>query len=806
MSPPSLDLMSNTSLTDNQPLSLTDSAIGSSTSPEAPHKSQCSSLSDRDEENFESFGENVDIEFDNENDVDTLDGRFVRVNSNASPLSDRNLSRRNTWLRTSLRRSPGSNNVDNIVPPRRWGSLRYPNKRVSSNAYASALYNNNVGSSPSGRSFKCFLNISSASEDLSPFEESRDEGEEGELDNQLEYDDWPGQVFLISEMTTSSSCMTTAKDDDEEDISRSLDDLHLESMINSSSNSSFIDYNTSTTDNFQSYRPSYSSSVQMLQEQVGVLVESQATTDDKYTKVKQDNSSLTTRIHMLEEHIRDLEIKSEERIEDEQKRNKELIVRLEREKTLEIENYTIRLQTLERENSHLQEENSGLRTQVDHLKLEGHNKEELLQEIQTSHTFLQKQYTELEENLRKKQDSFSDKNLENSRLIEELYKETETLKDSLNDRKNDGFIGCGSADSDDDVFGNLASRISEMENEIRSLRDKNGSLQETNEELQAQMLNRGLEEGKILLNGPSDDSLAAEFEAMNEKRVKFHEEEGQTIGASEYKKIRNALKEQQEVNTSLRRYIDGILMNIMEKYPELLERNCDKFPSAFNIRTVIYLLTNNLSAPSLHSIVGPEHFKKEDHDLTGRWDPDVPGHMPKDFKTKFPSTRIVLDGTEIAIENPKNVTQQFASWSSYKNRNTLKEKERIDIFFIEFCFSINLTKFEQKRDVISVKSRYLNSLDREKRVVKKSTVVRILKGYKETSSLENKLKDQGQIGTPGSLSISRKISGETLSPNPHVSIYLKLVFKCNPSLDKCQFKNLHGDDVPTLAEQRTLGA
>ncbi|XP_040569008.1 rab11 family-interacting protein 4B isoform X2 [Lepeophtheirus salmonis] len=469
MSPPSLDLMSNTSLTDNQPLSLTDSAIGSSTSPEAPHKSQCSSLSDRDEENFESFGENVDIEFDNENDVDTLDGRFVRVNSNASPLSDRNLSRRNTWLRTSLRRSPGSNNVDNIVPPRRWGSLRYPNKRVSSNAYASALYNNNVGSSPSGRSSN---------------------GDDGDMQS----------------------------------------DISLEEDVN--------DLNQK---------------VQMLQEQVGVLVESQATTDDKYTKVKQDNSSLTTRIHMLEEHIRDLEIKSEERIEDEQKRNKELIVRLEREKTLEIENYTIRLQTLERENSHLQEENSGLRTQVDHLKLEGHNKEELLQEIQTSHTFLQKQYTELEENLRKKQDSFSDKNIENSRLIEELYKETETLKDSLNDRKNDGFIGCGSADSDDDVFGNLASRISEMENEIRSLRDKNGSLQETNEELQAQMLNRGLEEGKILLNGPSDDSLAAEFEAMNENE------------------IRNALKEQQEVNTSLRRYIDGILMNIMEKYPELLE-------------------------------------------------------------------------------------------------------------------------------------------------------------------------------------------------------------------------------------------
>ena len=45
---------------------------------------------------------------------------------------------------------------------------------------------------------------------------------------------------------------------------------------------------------------------------------------------------------MLEEHIRELELQSQERLIEEQKRNKDLLQRLEREKTLEIENYAIR--------------------------------------------------------------------------------------------------------------------------------------------------------------------------------------------------------------------------------------------------------------------------------------------------------------------------------------------------------------------------------------------------------------------------------------------------------------------------------
>jgi hypothetical protein len=46
--------------------------------------------------------------------------------------------------------------------------------------------------------------------------------------------------------------------------------------------------------------------------------------------------------------------------------------------------------------------------------------------------------------------------------------------------------------------------------------------------------------------------------------------------------------------------------------------------------------------------------------------------MPEDFGKKFPSTRVILDATEIPINKPSNVRAQSATFSTYKNKNTLK--------------------------------------------------------------------------------------------------------------------------------------
>jgi len=46
--------------------------------------------------------------------------------------------------------------------------------------------------------------------------------------------------------------------------------------------------------------------------------------------------------------------------------------------------------------------------------------------------------------------------------------------------------------------------------------------------------------------------------------------------------------------------------------------------------------------------------------------------MPSDFKRSFPKTRLIVDGVEIPIKKPSKPVAQQVTFSSYKNRNTLK--------------------------------------------------------------------------------------------------------------------------------------
>ncbi|XP_044757016.1 rab11 family-interacting protein 4 isoform X2 [Coccinella septempunctata] len=286
--------------------------------------------------------------------------------------------------------------------------------------------------------------------------------------------------------------------------------------------------------------------VQMLEEQIGVLKESSLQNDERYTRARVDNATLSTRILMLEEQIRDMEIRYEERLQEEQRRSKELISRLEREKQLQLENASIKLQSSEAECINLKEELARHRS--------------LIQKIENERKQLMAQIHELNEEMNSaKDEACKSKEMERrlnkecdakNTLIEELSLEIEKLRTEA----RTPALPTTSVD---------ALRLEELHEELSSLRDKNLKLEEVNEELQASLLHAGLEQGKFLT--AQETSLAAELEAMSKDEIS-------TIADNDdFYKIQRALKEQQDVNSQLKNYIDGILLNIVENYPQLLE-------------------------------------------------------------------------------------------------------------------------------------------------------------------------------------------------------------------------------------------
>jgi len=295
--------------------------------------------------------------------------------------------------------------------------------------------------------------------------------------------------------------------------------------------------------------------VQILQKQVSALAENQTGSDDRYTKAKQENAALATRLQLLEEQIRDVEIRGEEKLEAEKKKAKDIIARIEREKHLELENFTIRCEQKESELKQIRDELTRCQQNLERERMERRRIEQQLIECETNLQTMQSQYDHSEQELKKERGA-------HDQILKEVGREMESLRlqyDELTKRNRDILsnpnqynIGNGFASSEQ------PSRMIELEAELKRLKQENAELRESQEELQMTVLNRGFEEGCQLLNGISDTkqfgtSLAAEFEALGQDDIK------------------RLLREQQDVNGQLRSYIDGILLNIVENYPQLLE-------------------------------------------------------------------------------------------------------------------------------------------------------------------------------------------------------------------------------------------
>ncbi|XP_055528344.1 rab11 family-interacting protein 4A isoform X4 [Wyeomyia smithii] len=274
--------------------------------------------------------------------------------------------------------------------------------------------------------------------------------------------------------------------------------------------------------------------LEILQRQVTNLADTQNNVEDRTSRTKAEYAVLQARYHMLEEQLRETELRSEERLAEEQKRHRELLARVEREAKLQNENCQIRIRTIEIEANQLREEISRLRLQCDKQAADLHATEDKLEKTRDSLMAAQQDLAEAKANEKKHK---ADKQAAEDLMVE-LGKECERLRS-----ERGPALPTTSPES---------LRLEELHQEMDELRQKNKQLEEANEELQAVVLTKGVEEGRNLLNGTTN-SLAQELEAMSQNQLQV------------------AYQDKEEENRRLKHYIETMLLQVVEHYPQLLE-------------------------------------------------------------------------------------------------------------------------------------------------------------------------------------------------------------------------------------------
>ncbi|XP_065720930.2 rab11 family-interacting protein 4B isoform X9 [Drosophila suzukii] len=319
--------------------------------------------------------------------------------------------------------------------------------------------------------------------------------------------------------------------------------LYRSSSFNSSGRSS----NCDTTEDMYSdisleNRHDYDYRLELLQRKVDDLSDTQNIAEDRTTRTKTEYAVLQARYHMLEEQYRESELRAEERLAEEQKRHREILARVEREASLQNENCQMKIRATEIEASALREEATRLRVLCDKQANDLHRTEEKLELAHDQISVLQQEAEEQAQVLRR----YEQEKKSAEDLMLELGNELQRARDESGARA----MPTTSPES---------IRLEELHQELEEMRQKNRSLEEQNEELQATMLTNqatmltnGVEQGRHLLNGTLN-SLAQELEEMSQAQ------------------LQQAFQEKEDENVRLKHYIDTILLNIVENYPQLLE-------------------------------------------------------------------------------------------------------------------------------------------------------------------------------------------------------------------------------------------
>ncbi|XP_033237495.1 rab11 family-interacting protein 4B isoform X2 [Drosophila pseudoobscura] len=471
-------------------------------------KSQCSSLSDG--ESFEGYGEN-------EYPAQLREGR------NGSNSSNNN----------------NNNSISN-------NNNNSSNNHVNGNNNLSVGSSNHSGHSNDGNNN---LNTSVGIElDLAPHAGSSTPQDDDEL-NIMPRDNWARRSLRRTPTSNPDSLSQRRWGSMRHSGRRQISTNALASQLyrSSSFNSSGRSSNCDTTEDMYSdisleNRHDYDYRLELLQRKVDDLSDTQNIAEDRTTRTKTEYAVLQARYHMLEEQFRESELRAEERLAEEQKRHREILARVEREASLQNENCQMKIRATEIEANALRDEAQRLRVQCDKQANDLHRTEEQLELARDQIAALQQEYEEQQQTLRKQEME--------KKSAEELMLE---LSGELQRAREENGARAMPTTSPESI------RLEELHQELEEMRQKNRSLEEQNEELQATMLTNqvtmlstGVEQGRHLLNGTLG-SLAQELEEMSQAQ------------------LQQAFQEKDDENVRLKHYIDTILLNIVENYPQLLE-------------------------------------------------------------------------------------------------------------------------------------------------------------------------------------------------------------------------------------------
>ncbi|XP_058476479.1 rab11 family-interacting protein 3 isoform X2 [Solea solea] len=289
--------------------------------------------------------------------------------------------------------------------------------------------------------------------------------------------------------------------------------------------------------------------VLLLERRVAELEKESEASGEQHSRLRQENLHLVHRANALEEQLKEQEVHTDEQLQQETRRHKEAVSKLERDRGMELEYLQARLQQLDEENSELRSCVPCLRANIERL-------EEEKRKLQDETEAMCDRLNDETESRRKMSDKLSHERHQSQKekecmqeLIEDLRKQLEHLQLYKLDAesKRGRTPGAGLQEYQ------ARTREAELEQEIRRLKQDNRSLKEQNDELNGQIINLSIQGAKSLMSAPFSDSLAAEINSVSRTE------------------LMEAVHKQEEINYRLQDYIDKIIVAIMESNPCILE-------------------------------------------------------------------------------------------------------------------------------------------------------------------------------------------------------------------------------------------